>query len=102
MAKSFTITAIHLERVRDTCTVSVILEDGRELKAIEDNGDLVAHTAYVRFAKNWQEIPPTNQKCTMCGIHELSHYGFGHPFDAPVKIARQQEPVPSIVEINNG
>lgn len=83
MKKPLSIIAIHLERVKDTCIVSVTLADGRELKAIEDNGDLIAHTVYTRFANNWLEIPPTNQKCTMCGIRELSHYGLGHPFDAP-------------------
>ena len=92
MSKTLTIKAVHLERVRDVCRVSLILADGRELLAIMDAGDLIAHTAYARSAASWEEIPATNQRCVLCGVRELSHHGFGHPLVAPRTRATQQPP----------
>jgi hypothetical protein len=86
MVKTLTVKAVHLERVNDTCRVSVVLADGRELLAIMDSGDLIAHTAFARSSATWPEIPPTNQRCAMCDIRELSHAGLGHPFIAPKSI----------------
>lgn len=81
--KTLTIRAVHLQRVKDVCQVSVILAGGRELLAIMDAGDLIAHTAYARESSTWPAIPVSNQKCVMCDIREMSHHGFGHPFMAP-------------------
>lgn len=91
MVKTIAVRAIHLQRVGPTCQVSVVLADGREVLAIFESGDLIAHTAKASRASAWPEISVLNQKCTMCGIRESSHGGLGHPFSFPKNKTAQGE-----------